>query len=416
MDNQKTDQSTQSDMYSGNGGYTLNEMYLLLNEGEDKEERVDISEAFFDCSLYESINSPCMTGNVSIVDSWNLKDTLPLYGKEKFFISFHTAGISQETIDFTGIIYKISDNERLTDHTSGYILFFMSEFMYYSIRTQMQRVYAATSSDIVVDIFNNSPVSNHKPLQATNSVGIRKYAFGTTKPLEAISCVSKGATSEQNDSGYLFYENNKEYCFVPIQELYRQESTNEYIYRNAGMYEDLSQRHIERFSAIQDINIIEDNDLLARIIDGQHGSTWTYLDLLTKETSTYTYSRSSNFDKTKSLGEIPDKKEIDNPTGNDISFFGVYGDSNNIIFDKYHLSTMAKHQLESIKLQIVVFGDSSVKCGTVCTAHIPDWQIKQGLESKMIRGRFLISNIKHTFTKEQYKQTLELCKDAYEQI
>lgn len=404
-------------VYLGNGGYVLDTIEIIVDEGKITERIIDLSESFVDVSLFESIYEGGMSGTISVADSTNMKDTVPLFGGEKVHLRFYTLGAEQNPIEFYGVLYDITSDSRLSEHAAGFSIKFMSEFMYYSERRFMQKSYESSSTDVVKDIFAGAKMTSDKPLSAFDSTGIRRYAFGAVRPLEAISTASRGAISNDGKTGYLFFEDNQSYQFVPLETLYTQEPVNEYHYQLPGFYEDVTQRNVEKFSAIQKVEVIEDNNALERIREGQHGSTWVYRDLRTKEVAVFVYTKDGFYRKESSLGAIPTKKDIDNPDNSDNVFYRVVPDVRNIVLDKAHIAEMVRKQAFTIRVVITVFGDSAMTCGTVVNATVPDWQSDQKENSRMIRGRFLIANIKHVLTnKSEYRQVIELVKDSWEEM
>ncbi len=403
-----------SNNYSANGQFVLSSLMLFMKRTENSNEEVawDLSKSYLECSLFESIDE-LMSGYVVVLDSVNLNDLLPLYGLERIELTFYTAGADQYPIEYTGVVYKVSERIRISDHSSGYKISFTSEEFLKSERTFVQTGYVDTADRIAYDIYRTfMRTERNKPFISDSAVGISEYTFGSMKPIESINVLTRTAVATNGNLAYLFFENNEAFNFVSLQSLYQQQPVARYTNRLAGHYDDVKQRAIEQFESIQDIKYYEENSLLDRLNDGLHGSEHVYFDIVNKQLVTHHYRKSDKFDKLKSLGEIPDKKDI--PDGHDVMYMNYVADTLNRT--PFHMETRMK-LVEStmFKAFITVFGDSRLKAGDVLEVYFPRLQVDQD-QKNIYEGKVLISAIRHTFTPDQYMQEIEIIKDAYNEI
>ena len=161
--------------YTGNGQFTLNELSLVYVESGDNEKTIDLSLAYVQVDLYESIFDQTMSGSVSIVDSFNLQDLLPLYGNEKINIDFHTQGNDANPVQYTGIVYKISEKHRITEHSSGYTIYFISPEAINSQQRNIQRAFEATTGECVDRIYNTIVGPSQKRLESVSTKSFDIY-------------------------------------------------------------------------------------------------------------------------------------------------------------------------------------------------------------------------------------------------
>ena len=405
-----------ADKYKGSGDVIIDAVYIVIDEGTHNEDTIDLSQLFEELVLCESIDDFCMSGTISILDGYNLRDNAPIYGGERINIVFHTTGAPDHPIQYTGIVYNISAPAKTSEHVSAYSIHFVSDFQYVNARTYVNSALTGNVSEIVQRIANKREMLAGKRFVDTPTKGITKYTFGRERPATAIAYAMRGAVSAQAKSGYVFFENNKEFRFHPITELYASEPVTEYTYRVGSFFQETDQRHVEKFNAIQEYEVLEDSDMMSRIREGQHGATWVYLDILNKKIHTKYYDRETQYTQTDSLGSLAVKKNISNGQYTDNTFFAVVANEDHLPINDYHTGVMNRRQSETIRLRITTYGDSGIKAGDTCIATLPDIQMNQGDGSRMIRGKFLISAIKHIVRKNSYMQTIELRKDAYEKI
>lgn len=392
--------------YTGNGQYNLQKLSLFYDDnGTEKE--LDLSVAFVHVDLYESIWDNAMSGSVAITDTFGLVELIKLYGGERVELEFSTVG-TEQIIEYTGIVYKVSEKHRITEHASGYIIYFNSEEVINSMRTQTQRAFKSEISNIVTSIFGG--IKTNKPLEVTKTTGIKGAVFGVHKPIEAINILCADAVSQNNEHGYLFFENNVSYNFKPVELLFKGEPVREYYYRNAGMFNEVSQRVNESFGAIQDIAFLEENSYLDRIVEGQHGVTSEKFDLGSKEI------RKAEYDRTKGSVGLATQRVRRNiePSYQSKSKIRLGFDSVIPEMD-YTKNKMVLTELNTIRFQITVFGDSSIKAGDVCVATIPNWNQDQDEVKGDVSGKFLIGSIHHALSPTTYMQTILIQKEGYEQ-
>ena len=114
----------------------------------------DISSLYNEINYYESIDSPAVTMTASIVDSTDLKSSLPIVGGEGIVYDFSDS--LQESISITGAmrLFKLANRVRIKKGTEGYDIFCTTNEMMFDQYNTVQRKYGPKpTSDIVQDIF-----------------------------------------------------------------------------------------------------------------------------------------------------------------------------------------------------------------------------------------------------------------------
>jgi len=403
-----------ADKYKGQGQYQLNKLSLIVSDqstGQDQE--IDLRAVFVDVTIYESMWSVLMSGAVSIIDSYNMPDVLPLYGDEKLEVEFFTSGNEKNPISFTGHVYKIDPPNRISEHSKGYNIHFVSPAGLASERSHVQRGFK-TTADAIVKAIHSDHFANasNKRCETSSTIGVHPYTFGSVSPLDAISIVSRDAQSTEGNNAFLFFENNQTFVWKPLQELYQQDPVTAFYYRNTGVYKDIKQKNVESFNAIQDFEVLEEASFLDRVRDGQHGSQHLYLDLFAKKMVTKTFDRDQQFDPTKSLGDQASKKPLTNPKYTD-RWFIEYVASDIDVRSKGYLSMMGRMVADTFNARIVTYGDSSLAAGQTCSVQLPNWNQDQENVKSSATGKFLMSEIKHTLSNKDYYQTIMIQKDAF---
>ena len=399
--------------YTDNGQYVLKRASLTFTDpSTDMENELDFSQAFVQIDLYESIFDHTMSGQITILDSYNLQDVLPLYGNEKFNLDFHTSGNSKNPIVYTGEVYKISEKIRISEHNSGYIIYFISEEATNSQKINVQRAFRDNNHKIVERIYARIRGGNEKLIEVEPTKSINKYVFGAVKPLQTITKLSSDSYNESH--GYVFYEDSQKFNFKSLGLLYQQEPKVEYFYKISGAFDDVKQKAVESFRSIQDVQNMEENSYLDRLMEGQHGLTANRFDLLSKDYESFNYKKSDFYNSERSLGSIPEKKSVPNSNESLVSI--RYENDPSLLLSGITVSRMSKIEINTIRANIVVFGDSAIRVGEVCKATLPNWNVEQKDLKNSIDGRFLICDIHHTISSTEYTQTMMIQKEAYEKV
>lgn len=395
--------------YKQNGQYNLKRADIILPDGDI----IDVRSIFLDISLYESIITPTMSGSISLVDSTNQYNSGLLGNGEEIFLDFETAG-SNNNITYHGVVYKASPPARISEHATGVLLYFTSKERINSSRMIVPDSFDNQSSEIVKTLFGR--IKNKKNIDVRQTKNIHKFVSASHSPFDIIADLAARSISSQNEYGYLFYEDNRRYNFKPIQHLYTQPAQNRYIYTEAGYFKDVKKKEEEAFGSIQDYEIVSVSDLIQQIDDGVMGSTSVNLNILEKSIVTNTYNNVDSFDKDKSLGKVPNMRNLINPENTDTKEVKIW-----LKNDPFHAVRFRgiKELLNSQRYaaKISIFGDTANKAGDITLCSLPVWGSDAGNNGKVpdpYSGRCLILSIKHTIQKTKYTQTLKLVKDAFE--
>lgn len=394
--------------YKGHSSYVLDTLELTSNKGT-----TDLKNIFMSLNLYESMQDTAMSGSIFLADVNHLQDSLPLYGfNETINIVFWTKGNDQNPIEYTGVIYKVSERIRLNEFTSGYQLYFCSKEQFNSKRKYVKRKFSGVISDAVSSIFNQY-MKTEKPLSVTGTKGNFEYTFGNLDPLEAIEMMIPKAVSGASDHSYVFFENNKEFVFKPIQELYKQEPVVKYRPQSSGIVSNTTVMYEEQFETYQDFHLLEENSVLDRIQDGLHGSDNYAFDIFSKKyVDTFKYDKTSWFDTSKSLGRESDKQDI--PVEDDYVKLDFFSNKDQLALQKDFIDNRMKtRESDIIKARITVFGDSLLKASDVIYAVIPRWNLDHENLPTTIDGNYLIKKINHRLTQTEYTQVLSIARDSY---
>jgi hypothetical protein len=199
-----------------NLSYNIKKLVLLTKAGP-----IDITKIFDSINIYDSIFSPCMSGNILISDAIGLTREMHLDGSESIDIEI-------EKKDCVAKIKKrfrvYADKPRVQkDNSESYLLHFISPEWIKSKELKLNTPFKDTYSNIARKILTSeSPLGlNVDPneIAIEESVGIRDVNFSGKSPISCIlDCTKKSINSEFSPT-YMFFENVKGFNFFTLSTL-----------------------------------------------------------------------------------------------------------------------------------------------------------------------------------------------------
>ena len=78
------------------GEYDLREMKILTSAGNV----IDVKNIVQVIEIFEDINSPSLSGNITILDIDNIMENAPMIGQEYLSLKISTPSLEEEMIDY----------------------------------------------------------------------------------------------------------------------------------------------------------------------------------------------------------------------------------------------------------------------------------------------------------------------------
>lgn len=402
---------------------------------------------FLKIELFEDLFSPYMSGTITLNDSLNIAEVLPITGQEKLEIEFKTPVEQAEPVYKIFRVYKL-DKHTVDQNGKGqkYTLHFISEggLINYSQRCGYS-VYGSVSEMVKTVVSKHFPDNIWKDrfqVETTKD----NYSFVLPKtytPYKAISWLStKAISSVAGDySPFLFYETFDGYCFKSLSSIIKtgSESSQDYYFIKEQLSSsDGSPTSLSVdgplsaiFHKVQMLEEISRFDMAENIMQGSVSSRLVIHDLTRKEKREVFFRESDVFEDSIKLGDFPHYKSTD--VDDSIFYqtpsayyylpstsFNVYNDQNNIsdnnkleeyfLKRKYFFNTMMTQ-----RIAISVYGDSTKRVGQVINLYTPkisaDQAVQDDKQDKNFSGKYLITSIRHTFT-NNYTCKIELSRNA----
>jgi hypothetical protein len=380
---------------------------------------LDLSKSFVSASIYESIFTPGIVGDIVVLDTDDQLGQLEISGDETIEMSFQAPG--GELAEYTFALHMLDDVRQTSGQKSKtYTLKIVSEEALHSKTNYIQKSYNTQISGIVQDIFQNYMMSE-KNIDVEETKGSQKIVIGHHNPYKAVDMIRRRAVSnENNSSAFVFFETRmggeQTFKFCTIEKLFQGEIVKEFQQSDAIN------------SSIMNKN---DNNILAYEVPKQLSTT--------ERISIGGKTRVSSFDfrthsyKTKDV----DTDETQYKTGgtgsyNSSAFKSKYWNPK-IPTQAYIPIDTSQRAVTSIKertpdlqafistllqnaMKIRVYGDANLKAGDMVTALIPNKvSTTDNVDTDpLLSGDFLVSRIHHEIgtagQRPRYTCVMELLK------
>jgi hypothetical protein len=396
--------------------------------------KVDMTNQLIGIEIYEDIFSPFITMAISIRESQDFINALPLRGEEIINLEISTPTLKNEDQVIKGkfYVYKLSDRQLLTDRNSAYTLYCISYEALYDLNIKQSKAYSGNVGEIVLGFLQKEGFDTIKKINIEPTKNAIKYISNFWSPVKNINVLTTNAISNSGSPSYLFYESRKGFNFVTLDSLYKQNVFQKFIKDNYVRDTDktISYRNLDRdYQRILDFKVKVSYDALQVTSNGAYASRIYAYDLVKKKLFAKDYNALANFNDTAHLNKnalYTTKKPVSpmNLIFNEIRHFGAWNgfqDTSNINTQQQRNSMLAL--LRSSVIEISVFGRTDYTIGQKIFVQVPKPTIitdkdKDGLDSqsgtvdKTYSGNYIITAINHVINRNSHTCLLELSKES----
>ena len=145
------------------GDFILDGVLIVGSSGA----RINVVDQVQELNIYESIDTPYISGNLLISDSSGIAESLPLLGQERLLFKLRTPSHTG-TIDFNNyhaVVYNIEKRFSSSDREHIILMNWTTLDHLKSVRTKISASFKGTISDIVQRIIKEANyLDSKKPL------------------------------------------------------------------------------------------------------------------------------------------------------------------------------------------------------------------------------------------------------------
>lgn len=379
--------------------------------------------------IYEDLFATFITGTLTIRESQELTNLLPLMGEEIVRLDVRTPSLPDDQV-YQGefYIYKMQNRQKTSEREVLYTLHFISKEAVIDLNKHVAKAYEGTPSEIIEKICTDEELGlqTRKQVFLEDTSNSIKYVSNFWSPTRNIQYVCDHALNKFDSPSMIFFENKYGFNFMALESLYASgELKQRFIWDNytadissgGGSSRDIN----KDYQRVLDLDIPLTYDYMERLKSGMYGS-----EIITYDVMTHQYTHSGykpDFNKSAHLNEVPlwtqdvmaraksvivhGKKYYNNYTG--------HGDVTNTRYIQQRKSLLA--QAEANKLVLTVYGRTDYSVGQRVVLEVPKaGQIKHNereWRDVTLSGVYLIAAICHVIDTTQHTCVIELIKDSY---
>ena len=412
-------------------GYCDIQLATLNRYGELKKPAFDISSYIVDLSFTESIDSPLLYGEMSLVDSSGLIDNFPILGEEIFtlrYVDFFNNEITQQFI-----IYSLSNavaNEQ--QNSMFYKLKFISPQHFISNSKKVQKSYVNFTTkemaqlifdDYIVDEVNFKDSANKIEIQDTS--GTQTLVVPSLQPIAAIDFVCrKSFSAEDKSSNYYFFQNREKFKMVTHEEMFVKNLQTIRYTHDPALTSDTPANRARAMNNITSLFMPKRLNTINEMRNGAMISDVVEIDILNKQYNHNIFKYQDTFKDYKHLEKVVRFPHTKNFTD---AFFGDENVMKSFLIftdvereqQKYKDITGPKvsnrYYLNSMSMEIEIYGRNDLFAGDVILIDIPQYENIGGEgvkdKHKSLSGHWLVQTIIHYIKGKTYTSKVTVIKD-----
>lgn len=435
-----------------------------LGKDNDENYKIDLRGLVLGSELFESIFSPFIEFNISIIDSLGALRNLPLRGGELLKVKFEIiTDIAPSERSYT---FRLMSFDKVTQRGNiDYYnpMMFVSKQYFYNLSSRVNWAYPQGTeiksiiSDLTENLMRSKDENKEFKCHETNKLGSSKANQITFTNITPLECIYKMITftnlKEDNKlSDFLFYEclqegNKISFNYHSVNKLIKDAKkkwTFKFFPFQNSFYVDDTTKDEKMLSYFREKNIIlvnryevsDNKNNIKAIENSLAGGAVHSLNLLTKQFRKSEIDAENLHKKGTRINETPwvvqDKKKHffanpseDNRPQNSLQQYNIFKvlnynvfnqdvrDPNTDLIRKFNYNVLDQSQIN-----IEIAGNTDVFLATKTTFEIPEANIEskagknkmgKSYESEIV---FFITTIRHIFSGRDYKMIINLCADG----
>lgn len=394
--------------------------------------KVNMTNQVIGIEIYEDLFSPFISMAITVRESLDFINALPLRGEEIINLEISTPGFTKEELFFKGqyYIYKIGDRQLLTDRNAVYTLHCISYEALTDLNVKQSKSFRGNIGDIAKENLGKDGLNTTKKYTIEPTKNAIKYISNFWSPAKNLNFLASSAQNNDGHASYLFYENREGFNFRSLDTLYKQDILQKFIKNNhtRDTNGNTSYRNIDiDYQQILEIKVREPYDALKFTQNGAYASRMFAYDLVKKKYFAKDYDALSQFDKSPHLNKKPLYTTSKPVTAAHMIFNEMrHYSAHNGFPDTSSVTTMQQRNsklnlFRSAVIEIDVFGRTDYTIGkkvyvevpkpaSIASKDVPNGD--NGFIDKTYSGNYIISAVNHVISRDQHTCILELSKES----
>lgn len=404
--------------------YSIESVLVTSSVGKEHE----IKDLIVGLDFYESLASPYIKCEISIIDAANMIELIPLIGQEK--VKLHIKDLNtKNVIKREFYIASVQNYVKGNAQTAMYVLKLVTaEYMMNSLVLVSQAYTGPISNSIksIVKDYLKSTVTTEQ------SLGDYKVIVPNWNPYKAIDWLGRRATSSKGYP-FAFYDTLKDgMMFESYEKIFAKIVFNKYVHRgNTNAKDDADQKAAMMNTALQ-YDIVEMSNTGKNILRGAFGQGMHIVDHANRSYKFLTYDYEKDFKKKDRLDKFPyvsDKFTVNNKKISEYDAIHTVAYKNSLAHDSDNLNNYNNkveftkletdpfmHQLGLVKISMTVKGRSDLTVGKVIEFEVERNRPVSGNTSKnsneYLSGKYIVQNIHHKMENGKYYIVMDVIKES----
>ena len=392
----------------------------LFSEVLGRSINLDVASTIIEISIFENMFAESISGNIVLLDRFNLVVNSPIVGNEKLTLTFMDANGEELTLNFK--LYSLNSYSIENLASNSYTLNFTSEEYFSSANFTISRAYKnLTISEIVSRVFRE--LETDKKIEIEETDYLQDLIIPSWNPFKALNWLAARAISAKYEgASFLFFENFDGYKFKTI-ESYMDEKPSR-IYKNVTVpYTEIT----DDYYPIRHLSVKDTFNIMVNQMSGMYSSRVITHDIVKRKSEIMDFDYEESFKKYKHLGKgTLSPKVVDNsldytdrPDGiiniipKHFKLFSNEAQGYNSQKEKtLQIRKSQFAQLNNLKIDIVIDGDLKLRTGQILNILTPDPQASDEWDP-YLSGNYLITAIRHIFSAKVHTTQLQLQRDSY---
>ena len=434
------------------GHFILDGMLVIGTTGFHRE----ISSIVSEISIFQSLDTPYMSGTILLNDGDDVSSGLPFLGQERLMFSVSTPG--RMKIDFNNhhaIIYNVKKRVQSSDRAQTVLIEFTTHDNYKNSFTKISKSFKGIISNMVYDILTSSNyLGSKKRINIDPTLHRRKFVIPNLSPYSAIHLLQREAVSDESKGAhYLFFENPEGYHFRTLDSLYANSSSGAvapkatYVYQHpeSAMAGGSSGRNpAGSLETILHWQIHDNTNSFVNVKSGMYSSTLLTHDIFNKNVKKFEYDYNANYNSRNStnmnkskhgplvaLTSVKDNKTITqqykaktflHPSGSEnLHMVEDRSAANGNNSENWLQETVSRYveRVENFKLKIETYGNTDLMVGDIIEVIIPvnkPLSIPAGgdIRDRILSGRYVVTELHHLIQPSAHihSMTMTIMKDS----
>lgn len=444
-----------SDFLSTESGVKIDSLVLITGTGN----KIDCIGQLIELNLFESIYTNCMSGNIVLLDTYNLLEKQPVCGQEYLFVRIQKPGLEDEAnrdikISKMFRVYKVEKVNPEDERKQSYILHFVTEDLIYPTNELISHAYKQTKPEKVIgDLFKSIFEYDDEDMTSEDSdyfdsgehgaaietsYTTKNFYIPNLKPFEAMNFLAAHCKTQTGLYDFLLFENNKGYRLASVNTLLNQDPVMSVKYRVKNVVDAGGDTVDPYENMTSPIRLYVDNylDVMSAYVKGEFGVQTATFDLALQQyvSKNISYNQFLNtYKKSTGFSRIPKNDWQELPKDSDPIYmhrmlnFTPYSDEQRLTDTYAEAHATRIMQLASLsqqKIRLHMPGNSLLRAGRMLDLKYPKIESKDqstgensqqstdDLLDKYLADLYLIISVRHKITLRRWDSFLDLSKDT----